>query len=467
MDFLVPRACIEAGVHYLDIADGRAFVCGIHTLDEAARAAGVTVLSGASSVPALSGAVVRHLVSDMTQIDAVEMAISASNQAAAGPAVAASILSQIGQPLQIWQGKRWTRQFGWQVQSKLRLEVSGQAAITGRQAGLVDVPDLALLPFRMPGSPAVLFRAGTELGFQNFSLWLASWLVRFGVVRSLTPLAPWLQSLHRLTRRWGTDRSAMTVRIFGRIGARRLERCWTLIANNGDGPAIPSLSIVPLIDRILNGDQPPGARDASESLSLADYQPAFDRLSIVHEVIEREAQLPLYARVMGKRFDALPPRIRAVHGILRDGGASGSATVAGAENAIAAMIARIVGFPPSGTYPLHVHFTECDGVERWVRDFGGKRFESQLRQYGPWLVERFGPLRFGFDLISDRNGLTMEMRRWWLGPLRLPLMWAPRSRAREWEEAGSFHFDVPIALPLIGTLVHYRGWLTIPPQNSF
>ena len=41
----------------LDIADDRAFVTGIRGLDPAARRASVPVLSGASSVPCLSGAV--------------------------------------------------------------------------------------------------------------------------------------------------------------------------------------------------------------------------------------------------------------------------------------------------------------------------------------------------------------------------------------------------------------------------
>ena len=459
MDYRIPQACIDAGVHYLDIADGRAFVCGIGALDAAAKAADVCVVSGASSVPALSGAAVRHLVCDMMHVDAVEIAISASNRAAAGPAVAASILSQIGQPLQIWQGKRWARRFGWQGLSKALFQVSGQAAIGERLVGLVDVPDLALLPYRLPGRPAVAFRAGTELGFQNLSLWLASWLVRWGLVRSLTPLAPLLQPLQRLTARAGTDRSAMVIRIFGRIGERRIERRWTLIANDGDGPEIPTLSIVPLIDRILNGTERTGARDAGDCLTLADYQPAFDRLSIVHETVESEAQLPLYARVMGSRFNALPPTVRAMHDTLRDGGASGSATVTGAANPLAAIVARIVGFPRAGIYALHVDFTERDGIECWMRDFDGVRFLSRLSQRGPWLVERFGPLRFGFDLASDPKGLTMVMRRWWIGPLPLPLALAPRSRAREWEEEGKFHFDVPIALPLIGKLVHYRGWL--------
>ena len=56
----VPEACIAAGIPYLDLADARGFVTGIGALDEAARAAGVTVIAGASTAPALTGAVARR-----------------------------------------------------------------------------------------------------------------------------------------------------------------------------------------------------------------------------------------------------------------------------------------------------------------------------------------------------------------------------------------------------------------------
>ena len=459
LDHVVPRACIEAGVNYLDIADGRAFVCGIAGLDAAAKAAGVIVISGASSVPALSGAVVRQLTAGMTRVDAVEMAISASNRAAAGPAVAASILSQTGQTLRVWLGRRWTTCFGWQSLERVRFEIEGQCPIAGRLVGLVDVPDLELLPARLPGRPAIVFRAGTELTFQNLALWFASWPVRWRIVRSLTPFARLLRPLQRLTAKLGSDRSAMVVRVFGRIGDKRLERRWTLIANDGDGPEIPTLSIVPLVARIVEGSEPPGARDAGQCLSLTDYQPAFDRLSIVSQTSDYGASSPLYARVMGTDFDRLPSSVRAMHDVLRDGGASGSAKVTGASSPVATLIARMIGFPREGTYAAHVHFIERDGVERWTRTFGEHSFQSELSQRGGCLVERFGSLRFAFDLALNLDGLTMVMRRWWLGPLPMPLALAPRSPAREWEESGRFHFDVPITLPLIGTLVHYRGWL--------
>ncbi|AXB77982.1 hypothetical protein TQ38_002700 [Novosphingobium sp. P6W] len=70
MDHAIPRACIAAGVHYIDIANSREFVCGIEALEAAAKDAGVVLLSGASSVPALSGAAVRHLAGRMDKVRA-------------------------------------------------------------------------------------------------------------------------------------------------------------------------------------------------------------------------------------------------------------------------------------------------------------------------------------------------------------------------------------------------------------
>ena len=54
----------------------------------------------------------------------------------------------------------------------------------------------------------------------------------------------------------------------------------------------------------------------------------------------------------------------------------------------------------------------------------------------------------------------MHLTRWTVFGLRLPLALAPRIEAREWQdEAGRFRFDVAVALPLAGEVVHYTGWL--------
>lgn len=459
MDHAVPQACIAEGVHYCDIADGRDFVCGIAALDEAARNAGVAVISGASSVPALSGAAVRALAQGLDRVTAVEMAISASNRATVGPAVARAILGQVGQVVGLFRGKRWVRKFAWQEQRRQDFTIAGVPPITGRLVALADVPDLGLLPHRLPGRPACTFRAGTELAIHNRALWLASWLVRWRVMADLSGLAASIERLQRLTAGRGSDRSAMIVRLFGFAGTRRLERRWTLIADRGDGPEIPALSVPLVVERILSGCEAPGARDAGKVLRLQDYAPALSLLAISAATVEVELPEPPYKRVMGADFDSLPDTLRSLHSPLRDGGASGEAVVTGASTLLGKLIARLMRFPPPGRHALHVEFSEHLGVERWTRDFGGHRFSSELRAKDGQLQERFGPLRFCFGLPRRANGLEMVMRCWSAFGIRLPLSLAPRSTATEWEEDGTFHFDVPIALPLIGTIVHYRGWL--------
>lgn len=383
----VARACIAAGCHYLDIADGRDFAAGIGELDEAAQAAGVAVISGASSVPALSGAVVRELAAGMESVSAIEMAISASNRATAGPSVTKAIFSYIGKAIPLWRGRRKAMGHGWQDLQRLDFTIAGQPPLRGRLVGLADVPDLALLPGRLPGRPAVTFRAGTEMATQNLALWLASCPVRWGWLADLARFVPLVLRAQKLTSGFGSDRSGMMVRLFGLAEGARVERRWTLIAGQGDGPEIPGLAAAILVDRLAAGTIAPGARDAGELLTLAEFEPAFS----------------------------------------------------------------------SRQRPGRVHARTAPAAAAARASHGGST--SELSQDGEYLVERFGPLRFGFHLAADGEGLTMHLKRWWLGPIALPLALAPRSLAREWEADGRFQFDVPIALPLIGTVVYYRGWL--------
>lgn len=459
MDHRVPQACVAASVHYCDIADGRDFVCGIGALDPLAKAARVAVVAGASSVPALSGAVVRALGEGVDRVEAIEMAISGSNRATAGPAVAAAILGQVGRRLRLRRAGRWVDRFGWQEMRRQDFAIRGTTPVRQRLVALVDVPDLQLMPERLAGHPACSFSAGTELDVQNVVLWLASWPVRWGWISSLTALTHWLEPLQRLTRRWGTDRSAMIVSLFGERGDKRIERRWTLIADDGDGPEIPALSVPPLVERILSGAEHPGARDAGQSLDLTDFAAAFASLSIRSAIEEVSSGPPLYRRLMGRAFDDLPPAVRGMHRPGRDSGAEGEAEVTGASHPLARTVAWIMGFPSLGRHRLHVRFAERNGVERWTRDFDGQVLSSEMSAEDGCLVERFGPLRFRFDLPSDGTGLAMVMRGWSAFRICLPFALAPRSVAREWEEGGRFRFDVAIALPLIGPLIRYRGWL--------
>src|SRR5207302_9460953 len=66
--YALVRAAIARGIGYLDLADGSDFVKGIAQFDAQARERGVFVLSGASSFPVLTAAVVRRLADGMPRI---------------------------------------------------------------------------------------------------------------------------------------------------------------------------------------------------------------------------------------------------------------------------------------------------------------------------------------------------------------------------------------------------------------
>ncbi|MGF7151788.1 hypothetical protein FHS96_005456 [Sphingomonas zeicaulis] len=454
----VPRACIAAAIPYVDLADARGFVTGIGALDAAARAAGVAIVTGASSVPALSGAAVRAITQDMAAVRSVEMAITASNRAGAGPAVTRAVLSYAGQALPLWRGRRWATGFGWQKMRRMRFAVAGRPPLD-RLVALADVPDLALMPSALPGAPAVTFGAGTELGFQNLFLWAASWPVRWGWIKGLVGAAPLLSRLQRLTIRLGGTRSAMRVAARGRRADGDVERCWTLLADHGDGPEIPTLAAVLVAEAILGGRIAPGAVAAHRLLELADFAPLFAELAVSDEIVERRLPPPLYRRVLGTGFDRLPPLVAAMHDICADDGAVGEGHVRRGRGPLAALAGAIMGFPPAGDHDLHVAFAVEDDGERWTRRFGGHAFSSRMTARAGLLVERFGPLRFGFALTADAEGLVMRLQRWSIAGVPLPLVLAPRLSGREWQEGDRFRFEVDAALPLIGRVVRYEGWL--------
>lgn len=457
-DYRVPKACIALGIPYLDLADARAFVCGIGALDGAARTAGVAVVSGASSVPALSGAVARHLAEGLDRVTAIETALSASSRSSAGNSVAQAILSYVGKPVRLWRGGRWQERSGWHELRTERYSVAGAKPLS-RLVALCDVPDLELLPDMLPGRPAVAFRAGNESRVQMIALWLLSWPVRRGWLRSLAGMGRWLLPLQRWVGRWSDDRSAMAMTLKGWRGGRPVTKRWTIMAEEGDGPEIPTLAAELVAGQLLAGLVAPGARDASALLSLEQFEPLFATLAVRHETAELATSGPLYRRLLGGVFDRLPGAVQAMHDVHGDAGASGEGEVKRGGGLIGRMIGAIVGFPPAGSYPVHVEFLQRGGRERWIRHFGPHRFWSWFSARNGLLYERFGLLRFGFALPCDESALRMRRVRWSAAGVPLPLFLAPKVDAREWQEGDRFRFDDRITMPLIGELIHYSGWL--------
>lgn len=78
----VARSSLEAGAHYLDLADGRQFVAGFsRQIDAIATRAGRMAITGASTLPALSSAVVEALAQGLAQLTSIAVVIAPGQRA--------------------------------------------------------------------------------------------------------------------------------------------------------------------------------------------------------------------------------------------------------------------------------------------------------------------------------------------------------------------------------------------------
>jgi Saccharopine dehydrogenase NADP binding domain len=248
-DYRVARACIGAGVHYVDLADARAFVTGISALDADARKAGVLAVSGASTVPAISGAVVDAFTTQFGQLDLVDTTIAPANSFDPGLATTRSILRTLGMPLGAPGKAAGRRFFGWQDLQRRSLPGLGR-----RWLGRCDVPDLDLFAVRYPGLKDVKVYAALEVGVLHLGLWGLSWLARAGLLRQLDRLAGPLLAVKRRLGFLGSDRGGMAVSLGGRDAGGRTKRLtWHLVAGRSHGPYIPATPSVLVARKLLGG----------------------------------------------------------------------------------------------------------------------------------------------------------------------------------------------------------------------
>lgn len=250
--YAIAQACLEAGAHYVDLADGRDYVLGFGpALDALARKYDRLAVTGASTVPGLSAAVVDQCRGEFSRLDGIDIGISPGNRTERGLATVAAILSYVGRPLPWREHARPMAVYGWQA-----LQRHVYATPVGpRWLAACDVPDLALFEPRYGPLQHLRFRAGLELKHLHFGLWLLSWLVRAGLVRDLARHAPTLKRLSEWFARDGSEQGAMHVALsgVGNSGSAH-ERCWEIIARDGDGPQIPATAAVVVAIKLARGE---------------------------------------------------------------------------------------------------------------------------------------------------------------------------------------------------------------------
>jgi len=274
-DYSVARTCIAAEVHYVDLADGRDFVRDFSLLDAQAKAAGITLVSGASTVPGLSSTVMEHLKPQFASMDTLDFGISPGQKAERGLATTRGILSYVGRPLRPFAGH--PKPYGWQDTHQQAYPVMGKRWLSN-----CDIPDLDLLP-PVYGFRSIRFGAGLELGFMHLGLWGLSWLVRLGLPLHLPSLAKPLLNVSDWFNFMGSDIGGMHVTITGidQAGAP-LARSWFIVAKSGDGPQIPCVPAILLAKRLHEKDPAltHGAFPCVGLVRLEDYLNELQRFDI-------------------------------------------------------------------------------------------------------------------------------------------------------------------------------------------
>ncbi|MEO9825916.1 MAG: DUF4166 domain-containing protein [Paracoccaceae bacterium] len=441
------RAAIQSGVHYLDLCDNAAFCSGIQELDAEAKAAGVCAISGMSSVPALSSAVVCALAQDDVPIS-IDTAILPGNRSPRGLSVMASILSQVGRPMKVFRAGRWIDATGWSAPRRYRLPEG-----LSRQGWLIEVPDVALFPKHF-GAQTVVFRAGLELGAMRYGLWFFALLRRWIPIPINGPVLRFFKLAADLLAPYGSDRGGMSVDIY--VGQER--RWWRLLVEEGDGPYIPTIAIRALLRRT---SLPLGAGPALETITLAEAEAAMSDLKVRSERGTEVVQT-IFQDVLGAEFEKLPETIRATHMTKVISRWRGKASVRRGQSTWSKLLGWGFGFPASvDDIQVEVIKTVTRSGETWERRFGERRFKSYLAPNARGMTERFGPFTFRLGLKVVEGCLYYPVISGRIGLLPMPRWLLPTSDAREYEKNGRFHFDVKLSAPFTNKLlVHYQGELS-------
>lgn len=279
-DYRVALACIEAETPYIDIADARRFVCDFQRLSPAAVNAGIPLFSGASSLPALSSAVLAELRDEFSEVHKVELVIAPAHRIERGLATVRAGFESLGEGFPQLRDGIWRESYAGNHLRTVRLA----HPVGKRWVCDFDVPDLELWPRALPPLKSASFATGVQPRSLQLGLALGARLAR----RKLLTPSPRLAALgHRLADRWpGSDaHGGMLIEIRGTGANGQALTCrWQILGLNGDGPWIPAAPAAAMARKMLRETPQPGARACWQLLTLEEILAELRPYSIVTAV---------------------------------------------------------------------------------------------------------------------------------------------------------------------------------------
>jgi saccharopine dehydrogenase-like NADP-dependent oxidoreductase len=284
-DYAVARACARAEAHYIDLADGRRFVCDFaDAMGDLFRASGRTAITGASTVPAVSSAVVDAACQRLGPIASIDLCIAPAQRAPRGVATLEGVLSYCGVPVQVWRDGRWQLARGWADPVPIRF-----ARLKPRRGALCDIPDLELFPARYAGVRDVMFRAALEVGVTQQVFACIARMRSLGWIARPQALASLLHRSGRFVDWLGTPDGGMVVRVRGKAREDRV-LAWHVTAPGHRGPEIPCMAAILLARKLACGEpMQTGAHPCMGLLALDEFTPEFAKWGMTTEWREEAA----------------------------------------------------------------------------------------------------------------------------------------------------------------------------------
>jgi len=152
----VVRALIDAGTNYVSLCDDQSVTDRVYALDDAARDAGVTIVSGCGLSPGLTNFLVALGVAEIDQVDEIEIAVAASSADTPGEATTLHFLAQMSEAAEAISDHTLDR---------ARAGTSPRLVYFPEPVGWVETfrsghPEVTTLPRTHPGLRSLQFRIG-------------------------------------------------------------------------------------------------------------------------------------------------------------------------------------------------------------------------------------------------------------------------------------------------------------------
>jgi len=250
------------------------------------------LVTGASTVPALTCAVIDYFLAKFKQLDSICYGISPGNKTERGKATVSSILSYTGKTFPTLIDGKPEKVYGWQ---NLR-RVDFGSPIGKRWMSNCEIPDLDLLPRQYPSLKSVRFQAGLEVSVLHLGLWFLSIFSRIGLVKNWNRYTQLLVSTSEWFSNFGSDCGGMLIELTG-IGANNQTKIiqWQLVAEEGDGPNVPTIAAELVIDKISKGRFEKGAMPCIGLFELEEFMTIASRWNIYQK------ENTTHSRVLGDK----------------------------------------------------------------------------------------------------------------------------------------------------------------------